>query len=306
MHPLPDQLLPDAFVQTVHDVHGARGAAWLAALPGLIDGCARRWGLTVLPPFALSYNYAAPAFTGDGRSVVLKLGVPNPELTCEIAALRLYAGRGAVQLLEADEAQGILLLERLLPGTPLRDLPDDDQATRIAAEVMQALWRPLPPDHPFPTTARWAAGLERLRARFDGGTGPLPAALVDRAEGLFRDLLASSAPPRLLHGDLHHENILAAQRAPWLALDPKGLAGEPAYETGALLRNPPGVETWPDLRRIQARRVAILAEMLDLEPQRIAGWALAQAVLSAWWSVEDHGSGWEAAIQIAEGMADLT
>jgi streptomycin 6-kinase len=300
MHPLPD-----GFVRTIHEVFGARGADWLVALPGLIDACAQRWDLTMLPPFALSYNYAAPALRGDGRAVVLKLGVPNPELSCEIAALRLYAGRGAVQLLDADEAQGILLLERLIPGTLLRDLPDDAQATQIAAAVMQALWRPLPPDHPFPTTARWAAGLERLRARFDGGTGPLPAALVDRAEGLFRDLLASSAPPVLLHGDLHHENILAAARAPWLALDPKGLAGEPAYEVGALLRNPGGIETWPDLRRIQARRIAILAETLQLDAPRIIGWTLAQAVLSAWWSIEDHGAGWEAAIQIAEGMLDL-
>lgn len=300
MHPLPD-----GFVRTIHEVYGARGAAWLAALPELIDACAQRWDLTMLPPFALSYNYAAPARRADGSAVVLKLGVPNPELSCEIAALRLVDGRGAVQLLDSDAERGILLLERLLPGTMLRDLPDDDQATRIAAAVMRAFWRPLPPDHPFPTTARWAAGLERLRARFDGGTGPLPAALVDRAEGLFRDLLASSAPSVLLHGDLHHENILAAARAPWLALDPKGLAGEPAYEVGALLRNPPGVETWPDLRRIQARRVAILAEMLDLDARRIVGWTLAQAVLSAWWSIEDHGAGWEGAIQIAEGMLDL-
>ncbi len=301
MHPLPHD-----FIRTIQDVHGEQGAAWLVALPDLINECTRRWDLTVLPPFPLSYNYVAPALHRDSRQVVIKLGVPNEELTCEIAALRLYDGQGAAQLFDADADRGILLIEQLTPGTPLNDLPDDEQATRIAAEVMQTLWRPLPPDHPFPTTADWAAGLGRLRDRFDGGTGPMPARLVDRAEGLFRDLLASSAPPVLLHGDLHHENILAATRAPWLALDPKGVAGEPAYEVGALLRNPPGVDQWPDLKRAQMRRVAILAEMLGLDRQRIANWTVAQAVLAAWWGFEDHGHVWEGAIQIAEAMQELT
>jgi streptomycin 6-kinase len=114
------------------------------------------------------------------------------------------------------------------------------------------------------------------------------------------------AEPVLLHGDLHHENILAAGRQPWLAIDPKGLAGEPAYEIGALLRNPiPQLYTWPDLDRITARRIDQLAEELTLDRERLIGWGLAQAVLSAWWNVEDHGREWDDCLILAEILAKL-
>lgn len=297
--------LPEAFVQTTIDLHGGVGVAWLEALPSRLADLAARWDLTLGWPFALSYNYVTPATRRDGTPVVIKVGVPHPELRCEMAALRLYAGRGAVHLYEADPDTGVMLLEHVLPGTPLSRHPDDDEATRLAAEVMTNLWRPLPSDHPFPTAAQWASGLQRLRRRYGGGTGPLPAHLVDRAEGLFRELLASAEPALLLHGDLHHDNILAATRAPYLALDPKGLAGEPAYEVGALLRNPsPQIEQWPDLVHIQGRRVEILAEWLGLDRARIIGYGFAQAVLSAWWSIEDHGeeAGWHGAIRVAHSL----
>ncbi len=104
----------------------------------------------------------------------------------------------------------------------------------------------------------------------------------------------------LLHGDLHHDNILAAERAPWLALDPKGVAGEPAYEVGALMRNPR-----PQPAEVLARRASILAEVLDIDRQRILGWSFAQAVLSAWWNIEDQGHGWEGAIEVAERLSTL-
>src|SRR5215212_9669766 len=205
------QTISDEFAARMVALYAADGSAWLKRLPALIADCEQRWSLTIQPPFAnLSYNYVAPAVRDDGTAVVVKLGVPNPEQQTEIAALRLYDGRGIVQLLDADPALGVLLLERLTPGRPLAHMADDEQATAIAAQVMRQLWRPVPPEHSFPSVARWAAGLKRLRARFDGGTGPLPAALVVQAESLFAELLGSMAAPVLLHGDLHHENILSA------------------------------------------------------------------------------------------------
>jgi streptomycin 6-kinase len=172
---------------------------------------------------------------------------------------------------------------------------------------MRQLWRPVPAEHQFPTVAKWAAGMGRLRVRFGGTTGPLPASLVEEAETLFAELIASMGEVVLLHGDLHHENIVAAERQPWLALDPKGLVGEPAYEVGALLRNRlPEPLTQPEASRILARRVDQLAEELGLDRERLLGWGLAQAVLSAWWSIEDHGYGWEHAISVAGALADIS
>lgn len=305
--PEPTIHVPDGLARTARDVHGGAGADWAAGLPARLGELSRRWGLTLGPPFpGLSYSYVAPARRAGGTEAVLKVWVPNPDLSCEIAALRLWDGRGGVRLLEADDGAGALLLERLRPGLSLWDRADDGGATAIAASVMGQLWRPAPVGQAFPSAADWAGGLARMRARFGGGTGPLPTPLVERAEGLFRDLLASPSDAVLLHGDLHHGNILSAARAPWLAIDPKGLIGEPAYETGAWLRNPlPGLLARPNPKAVLARRVAIFADVLGLDPSRVRGWGTAQAVMAAWWVVEDHGGGWGPMIACAELLAAL-
>ena len=299
--------IPPSLARTMREMYGAEGEAWLRDLPALLDAYARRWSITILPPFPnLVYNYVAPALTADGAPAVFKLGMPDGEARDQIAALRIFDGRGIARLLAGDAEGGALLIERLLPGTSLVQLaPEDDEAaTAIAAEVMRALWRPAPAEHTFPTTEEWADGLARLRAEFGGGTGPFDARLVERAERLFAELHASAGAPMLLHGDLHHDNILSAEREPWLAIDPKGVVGEPAFEVGALLRNQlPTTEA--EMRRITERRVSQLSEALGIERERILGWNLAQAVLSAWWSYEDHGHGWEETMLLAQITDDL-
>ncbi|MCA9958815.1 MAG: hypothetical protein KC443_07270 [Anaerolineales bacterium] len=306
--------LPETFSQFMIEIYGTRGAAWVAELPQLVAACAARWHLHVHDPFpVLSYNFAAPATDENGRFLVLKIGIPNKELLTEIAALRCYDGHGICQLYAADPQWGALLIERLRPGTMLLAEEDDAAATAVAAQVMQQVWRPLTAEQaaPFPTVHAWANGLSKLRATFAGGVGPFPPKLVETAESLFRDLLASMDKPLLLHGDLHHYNILqAAQTArpvpqPWLAIDPKGVIGEPAYEVGAFMRNPLDLAQWPDLRRVLARRAAIFAEQLGLERQRIIGWSLAQAVLSAWWSYEDSKQMAHNTLTIAQALAEL-
>ncbi len=191
-----------------------------------------------------------------------------------------------------------MVLERIRPGLTLSSIPDDEQATSIAAQVMKELWRPPPPEHSFPTVSDWAAGLAGLRDRFGGETGPLPIALVEKAETLFSGLIGSMGDPVLLHGDLHHYNILSSTRETWLAIDPKGVVGEREYEVGALLRN--CLLSSPLPERILEQRVSQLAEELGFDRERVLGWGLAQAVLSAWWSIEDGGQFWDEAIACAE------
>src|SRR5262249_29649133 len=135
--------LPDGFVHTVTVTYDG-GAEWLQRLPELLAEGEQRWNLKIGPPFVLSYKYAAPAVRADGTEVVLKAGVPNKELNTEIAALQIYDGRSCARLLDSDEEKGILLLERLRPGTMLISETDDEKATSIAAGVMRNLWRPVP------------------------------------------------------------------------------------------------------------------------------------------------------------------
>jgi len=297
---------PSGCARKVVDVHGAIGVAWLNRLPSIIADCAKRWSLTVLPPFEnLSYNYVAPAIRENGAHVVLKVGVPHPELLREIEALRCFNGEGIVCLLDADPDQGVLMLERLEPGTPLTDLEDDEQVALLAAQVMLNLWKPAPARHSFATVAGWANGLRKLRAYFDGGYGPFPPALVDKAEGLFAELLGSEGEPVLLHGDMHTGNILKSERVPWLAIDPKGVVGDRLYDAATFLCDLPESRTESELRDILNRRSYQLARVLGFDRELILGWGLAQVVLSGWWSFEDHGRGWEGAFARAELVASL-
>jgi streptomycin 6-kinase len=236
----------------------------------------------------LTYNYVAPVTRADGTPAVLKVGFPDREFFTEAAALRVFDGYGAVRLLEADLDRYCTLLERLEPGTPLLSFSDDEKATSIAASVMRQLWRPPPENHPLFTIERWSRDLFTVRDRFGGTTGPFPEWMIDRAQSLLRELMASSADPVVLHGDLHHDNVLAAQREPWLAIDPKGLVGEPAYETGSWLRNwLPDLLAQPNPRAILARRIDQFADELGFDSDRIRDWAFAQAVLSQVWASEE-------------------
>lgn len=192
----------------------------------------------------------------------------------EIAAAEWFGGHGAARVLSVDRGRGEIVLERVKPGTPLRELAfaDDEAATAAAADVMRELWRPPAADLAFPTVQEWGELLE-------------PGS---RAAGVFAELCESMAPLVVLHGDLHHDNILRSGFEGWLAIDPKGVVGEPAYETGALLRNPfPGLFELGDPARVAQRRVHQLSELLGFDEARVFGWAYAQAELAAAWSVDD-------------------
>lgn len=300
--------LPEAFVGRITGTFGSDGARWLARLPTLLTEIANRWELILGPPFELSYNYVIPVQRTDGTPAVLKLGVVRPELLNEIDALRHFAGRGACRLLAADETVGALLLEHLHPGQTLVAFAeaDDEAATRAAAHVMARLWAPPPPNHRYRSVADLARSLADLRPHYGGTTGPFSAALIERAESLFAELLAAQEAPVVLHGDLHHLNILAAGPDEWRAIDPQGLIGEPAYEIGALMRNPaPGIGDCPDLARVLQRRIAIFAETLGLDQHRIHGWALAHTVLNAWWSVEVAPEIYAADLVVVHALASL-
>jgi streptomycin 6-kinase len=296
--------LPHEFITTIQNAYGDEGSKFLTSLPKLIHEASRCWNLTELQAVPnLSYNFVAYVNYKD-REAVLKIGVPNRELTSEMAALRLFNGRGSVRLLEADEAGGMFLLERLRPGTMLATVEDDDQATQIAADVMLNLWQPAPSDSGLIQLSDWFKGFGRLRACFEGGTGPLDRQLVERAEGIVGEFFAEDHVSMHIHGDLHHFNILNSERG-WLAIDPKGVIGPAGYEVGPLLINP-----WNDLgrdtemERKTQRRISILSERLGIDRTRVRDWGLAHAVLSAWWSLEDNSS-WEYAMNFASVLAQM-
>jgi streptomycin 6-kinase len=201
--------------------------------------------------------------------------------------LNAFGGNGVVRLL--DQVDGALLLEQLRPGHSLASVGanlGDEETTRILNDVILKM-RPGPVPDGTPSVESWGASFGRGTSRASDLISP---ALIEEAHHRYAELCASQSSTRLLHGDLHHHNVLLDSERGWLAIDPKGVVGELAYELGAALRNP-GEQ--PELFGQPAtieNRVDCFAKALSLDPVRVLGWAFAQAVLSALWELEDDGA----------------
>jgi len=292
------------FRANVAAVHGAAGIRWLTDIPRLLEEIERSWDVRIGPPYELSYNYVAPAAHSSGLPCVVKLTVPGRSgLHREAAALGGFAGRGAVRLLACDPTRGALLLEQAEPGVELADFgPDrDGEATAILCSVMQRLWAPAPAHHGLPSVAEYGADFADHIDRHPRD-GPLPRRLVDRAADLLEQLSAASPRTVLLHGDLHHHNVLQSQREPWLAIDPHGLIGDPGFEVGAMLYNPMTFDA-EQLVAMLPLRLEQLSDLLGLELERVVGWGFVMAVLSEVWTAEDHDEIDGRPLAIAEAMA---
>ena len=296
--------IPNSLRETVERVHGELGRQWQVTLPALVRECRVRWSLELDEPFEnLSYNLVLPGKMSDGTEIVLKIGVPCPELITEAAALSQFEGVGSVLLLDHDSARGVLLMERVTPGTPVHRLQDDVEATHTAATLMRRLWRAPPADQAFPSLTVWFKAFARLRNRFDGNCGPFPSELIGKAEHSFAELNASSEGSVILHGDLHHENILLSEKRGWLAIDPKGIAGDPGYEVGCFLLNQLPVRASESATlEIFTQRLAVFSDELHISRERLARWAFCHAVLSALWDFEESAE-WRGAIRLA-GMLE--
>lgn len=291
--------LPPAFVEK-----NCADPAWLAALPASLAELADRWALRLEPHLpGIIYNYVAPATRADGTPCIVKLSRHVEETRNEIAALRLWRGDGAARLLAADPDRGALLLERLQPGTMLTTVAaaDDGAATRVAAAVLRRLWRPASASDGLRPLQSWLAAYDRNRAALTGGAGGFPAALFRRADALRHDLLASTGEQTALHGDLHHYNVLlqhppGSSRGEWLAIDPKGLAGDRCFDLCQFFRNPMprGVPV-----AVNRRRLDSFCDELGLERGRVKEWCLVHAVLDACWDFEE-GRPWQRAVAYAE------
>jgi streptomycin 6-kinase len=247
------------------------------------DEHVRGWGVVV--ERTLETESSVVAFgTRGGEPVVLKVVRREGDEWRSGEVLEAFGGRGMVRV--HAHVPGAMLLERLDPGTPLAEMAfggNDDEATAILAEVIAGMSNPDSDLHPFVSVEDWGMGFDWYLA---GGDRQLPRALVEDARQVFAELCVSQRGVRLLHGDLQHYNVLFDQRRGWVAIDPKGVLGEPEYEIGAALRNPDD----PALFAVHAtveRRVRRYADALGMDPWRILAWGFANAVLSAVWGVED-------------------
>jgi streptomycin 6-kinase len=268
--------------------------AWIDGLPRLVAAAARRWSLEVDAPFQPggAASYVAGARTAGGTAVVLKLGWLHEEALHEIDALALWNGDGAVRLLDAElqEHTSVMLLEACRPGTRLEDsqLTPLEQDT-VLADLLARLWIEPPARHPFrPLEEMCSSWADRFGERL--GECPLDPVLARAGAALFRSLPSSAARATLLCTDIHPGNILASQREPWLAIDPKPYVGDPTYDALQYLLNFP--------ERLEADPLAFadrIAELLGLDVERLRRWLFARCVIES--------SDWPALAPIARALA---
>lgn len=257
-----------------------KGKNWLDELPALVSQIASKLQLRDLKKLSnLSYHTVMSGFQGN-NPIILKLGLDGDALKQEALALKCFADCGAVKVLVAEE--GMLLLERAIPGTSLKCyFPDKESGSLdIACQIIKKLHRGnLSNTHHFPHLKEWLAALD--------GDLKIPLQILQKARELRDQLLESAGPDRLLHGDLHHDNILQ-NGDDWVVIDPKGVMGELAYEVTAFIRNPmPELLRMPNAAEIIQNRIAVFSDMLNIPKTRITDWCFVQGVLSWVWALED-------------------
>ena len=262
------------------------GPEWLDRLPLLVAGCARQWRLEIGEPLTGSNVSLVLRVSVDQTPAILKVNFPSPESEYEAAALTRWGGDGAVRLIAHDAERRALLIERCEPGTRLWDLDDDEEATAIAAVVLRGLRRPPSEGDPFEllstAAARWA---DELPHGWEANGRPFAHELLDAAVTACRELGGETSDATLLHQDLHGGNVLLSERG-WLAIDPKPLVGDPAFDGASLLRD----RRWllgqgGEAARIR-RRLDILSEVLELDRERLRRWAVVHALA---WGVGGRG-----------------
>ncbi len=274
--------LPDGVLGMAR--RGPEWAAWVDRLPALVEGLLEEWQLST--DGWMMHGFVAlvvPVRTTSGRPAVLKVSFPDEESEHEHLALQHWQGRGAARLLRADPHRWAMLLERLQPErlTELWDL----EACEVVAGLYAQLHVPAIPQLRLLTeyVDRWAGELAALPRN-----APLPRRMVEQAVSLSRDFVADPASTgTLIHADLHYENVMAADRQPWLAIDPKPVNGDPHYELAPMLWNR-FEELDGDVRRGVRARFHALVDHAGLDEDRARDWVVVRMLNNACWRLQDE------------------
>lgn len=267
------------FEQNIAQIWGKKGQDWLKKLPSIVDNLAQHWRLTNLKPVAnLSYNYVMTGLQNN-KPIILKIGYDQKELSNEYFALKAYK-QACIKLIDGHCDSNALLLEQAVPGASLKSLyPEfDDSALKITADIMKKLHKEeIPLNSGLPTVQEWFKNLFEPQ-------NVLNEYHINKARTLAQKLFANQTNPVLLHGDLHHDNIIL-NGTEYLAIDPKGIIGDPAYEVYAFIKNPDPLV--PKSKDLMMHRIGLFSKYLDIPEIKLRQWAYVQAVLEACWAVKD-------------------
>ncbi|MGW6619954.1 aminoglycoside phosphotransferase family protein [Nocardia sp. NPDC055002] len=275
--------IPQVFARATISREGEPARAWIAGLPLLAEELLQRWSCTPDGPLMHGHvGVVIPVSRPDLAPAVVKISFPHPGNVFEPDAFATWNGRGAVQLFDRDDARFAMLLERTGHRT-LADITDFDEAVGILGQLSRRLAVDAPVGLPrlSDLVADWTDEIRTTAAELGD---PLPRRVLDAAFETLRDL-GPGQPETLVHGDLHDANVLAGEREPWLAIDPKGYVGDPAYDTITVLRSyrfapllfaaDPGAGV--------RRGLDLYCEAAGIDCARARRWAQVRAVKAALW-----------------------
>lgn len=292
--------LNNEFIFNVNNAYGHEGQQWLKHLPILIEKLTAQWQLEFLHPLPnLTYSFVSLVLL-NGRRAILKLAPRNGNILTEIKWLTCME-KGVPSVLLMSENDHAFVMEYLEPGISLKKLVierKDDQATKIICDVIKNLQAQHRSGCVFKHISEFAKDFEILNHNFD-------AKLLSQAKSWFNQLTSQRHDDVVLHGDLHHDNILSADTT-WKAIDPHGYMGDPVAEVGAMFKNP--LDCYPNhlpLQRIIERRLNIMIDELPFDKQKIRAWAFCLTVLSAAWYFEDHQQVSDLVTQVAIAISTI-
>jgi streptomycin 6-kinase len=301
--------IPEAFVRSTVEREGEAGAVWLAELPTIVDELLERW--ECVPDGEVMHGGVGiiVAVRRAEETAALKVSFPHPGNVHEPDAFAAWGGRGAVLLHERDDERFAMLLERVQTST-LAEVEDGDEVAAVAGRINRRLAIPAPPGLP---RLREQANAWEEQLRKDAGelTHTMSRYVVDAAVATIREL-GRIQPDTVIHGDFHARNIMRADREPWLAIDPKGYAGDPAYDGGTLLkaRSLTLLEA-DDLRKAVHRTLDVFAEAAELDRERAQRWAQLHYVQAAFsgrrrgFRIARSGSRLDWLTEFADRLAEL-
>lgn len=280
--------VPDELARSQAKYNGEAGRAFVAGLPARAEEFLGRWGLRVTGPsmYGVASLVLPVERVADGTRAALKMQILDDETEGEPVGLRVWDGAGSVRLLDHDAGTGTMLLEWLDAARPLSSVAETS-GTREALRIVAALLARLvavPAPAGLRTLGDIAAGMLADVPEAAARLGAEDAAVLGECAAAVRDV-AGEPGDRLLHWDLHLDNVLAAEREPWLAIDPKPLAGDPGFDLLPALMDrfdpDPDEMLW---------RFDLLAEVVG-DRRRAVAWTLGRVLQNGLWDIEDGEPG---------------
>lgn len=293
------QNLNSTFVSNIRDLYGEKGEIWINDLSSHLTQLSEKWNfrfLKIMPDLTYSFVSLVEVISTD-ECAILKMGPRHKNIANEVQWLQCF-NKGVPKIYWHDDEHHAFLMEYLEPGNSLKTsvkAGQDDSATRLFCRTIRDLQSHQQNKPDFPHISGLAGSLSLLKNHLNDK-------VLSKAESLFHELTTDRTKDVILHGDLHHDNILSSA-ATWKVIDPHGYVGDPAFEVGAMIYNPR--DCFPkekSISQIVERRLKILAEELPFDAKRITGWAYCRTVLSIAWTFEDHKILPEFAIEVVSAI----